>query len=43
VVDEAGTSTRGMRMRGIQGDQMAAARIAFRRGVAFKISSRIPR
>jgi hypothetical protein len=32
VVDEAGTSTRTGRMKGVQGDQRAAARIAFRRG-----------
>ncbi len=32
VVDEAGTSARTGRMRGVQGDQGAAARIAFRRG-----------
>lgn len=35
VVDEAGTSTRNTRMKGIQGDQRAAAKIAFRKGVAF--------
>jgi hypothetical protein len=35
VVDEAGTSVRGLRMKGVQGDQRAAARIAFRKGVAF--------
>jgi len=32
IVDEAGTSVRTTRMRGVQGDQGAAARIAFRRG-----------
>jgi hypothetical protein len=32
VVDEAGTSVRTARMKGVQGDQGAAARIAFRRG-----------
>jgi len=35
VVDEAGTSARGVKMRGVQGDQRAAARIAFRKGVVF--------
>jgi hypothetical protein len=35
VVDEAGTSARGVKMKGVQGDQRAAARIAFRKGVAF--------
>lgn len=32
VVDESGTSVRRVRMRGVQGDQGAAARIAFRKG-----------
>lgn len=32
VVDESGTSARTSRMKGVQGDQSAAARIAFRRG-----------
>jgi hypothetical protein len=32
MVDESGTSVRRMRMRGIQGDQGAAAKIAFRKG-----------
>lgn len=32
LVDEAGTSTRGPRTKGLQKDQGAAARIAFRRG-----------
>jgi hypothetical protein len=32
IVDEAGTSARTGRMKGVQGDQRAAARIAFRRG-----------
>ena len=32
IVDESGTSVRRMRMKGIQGDQGAAARIAFRKG-----------
>lgn len=40
VVDEAGTSVRDVRMKGVQGDQRAAARIAFRKGIAF---SRAPR
>jgi hypothetical protein len=35
VVDEAGTSARSVRMKGVQGDQRAAARIAFRKGVVF--------
>ncbi len=32
VVDESGTSVRSQRMKGVQGDQGAAARIAFRKG-----------
>lgn len=32
MVDESGTSVRRVRMRGIQGDQGAAAKIAFRKG-----------
>jgi hypothetical protein len=32
AVDESGTSVRRVRMKGIQGDQVAAARIAFRKG-----------
>lgn len=32
IVDEAGTSVRTARMKGVQGDQGAAARIAFRKG-----------
>ena len=32
VVDESGTSTRSPKMRGVQRDQVAAARIAFRKG-----------
>lgn len=32
VVDESGTSARSPRMKGVQGDAVAAARIAFRRG-----------
>jgi hypothetical protein len=35
MVDEAGTSSRRTRIRGIQGDQMAAAKIALRKGVPF--------
>jgi hypothetical protein len=43
VVDEAGTSVRGIRMRGVQGDQRAAARIAFRKGTVLGKGSRTPR
>ena len=32
VVDESGTSTRSPKMKGVQRDQVAAARIAFRKG-----------
>jgi hypothetical protein len=32
MVDESGTSVKRVRMRGIQGDEGAAARIAFRKG-----------
>ncbi|MDA4124862.1 MAG: hypothetical protein OK438_05380 [Thaumarchaeota archaeon] len=32
LVDESGTTSRSARMRGVQGDQRAAARIAFRKG-----------
>jgi len=35
IVDEAGTSVKGLRMKGVQGDQRAAARIALRKGIAF--------
>ena len=35
MVDEAGTSARGSKMKGLQGDQSAAAKIAFRKGVLF--------
>ncbi len=35
LVDESGTSTRNVRLKGVQGDQSAAARIAFRKGVVF--------
>jgi hypothetical protein len=41
IVDEAGTSARTGRMKGVQGDQRAAARIAFRRGEV--VSSGKPR
>ena len=40
MVDEAGTSSRGRMMRGVQGDQMAAARIAFRRGIPLEAGPR---
>ena len=40
VVDEAGTSSRGARIKGVQGDQMAAARIAFRKGAPFDVGPR---
>jgi hypothetical protein len=40
VVDEAGTSARGVKMKGVQGDQRAAARIAFRKGVPFSAPPR---
>jgi len=33
MVDESGTSVRRVRMKGIQGDEGAAAKIAFRKGV----------
>ncbi len=43
VVDESGTSSRAVRMRGVQGDQRAAAKIAFRKGDPFvRWSSRTP-
>ena len=42
IVDEAGTSVRGVKMRGVQGDQLAAARIAFRKGVPFSLPPRSP-
>lgn len=35
VVDESGTSARSVKMKGVQGDQSAAARIAFRKGATF--------
>ena len=41
MVDESGTSVRRVRMRGIQGDQGAAAKIAFRKGEV--VSPRSPR
>ena len=37
VVDESGTSVRRVRLRGVQGDQGAAARIAFRKGEAVSL------
>jgi hypothetical protein len=40
VVDEAGTSSRRTRIRGIQGDQMAAAKIALRKGSPLKQTPR---
>jgi len=41
IVDESGTSVRRVRARGIQGDQGAAAKIAFRKGEV--VSPRNPR
>jgi len=41
MVDESGTSVRRVRMRGIQGDEGAAAKIAFRKGEI--VSPRSPR
>jgi hypothetical protein len=35
IVDESGTSARTVKMKGIQGDQRAAAKIAFRKGAPF--------
>jgi hypothetical protein len=44
IVDEAGTSIRTAKMKGIQVDQVAAARIAFRRGeVVSSVRPRNPR
>ena len=40
VVDESGTSSRSSKMKGVQGDQRAAARIAFRKGVVFNQKSK---
>jgi hypothetical protein len=40
LVNEAGTSSRETRMKGIQGDQMAAAKIAFRKGLPLKRNPR---
>ena len=40
IVDESGTSARGAKMKGVQGDQRAAARIAFRKGNLFMRSPR---
>ena len=39
MVDESGTSVRRVRMKGIQGDQGAAAKIAFRKGEALSPGS----
>ncbi len=36
LVDESGTSARGARMKGVQVDQSAAARIAFRKGLVVR-------
>lgn len=41
VVDESGTSTRGAKMKGVQGDERAAAQIAFRKGEV--VSHGVPR
>ena len=38
MVDEAGTSSRTVKMKGTQGDQSAAAKIAFRKGLTFRFS-----
>ena len=37
IVDEAGTSVRNSKMKGVQGDQGAAAKIAFRRGAVVSL------
>jgi len=37
LVDEAGTSDRSGRMKGVQGDQSAAAKIAFRKGSSVQL------
>jgi hypothetical protein len=39
MVDESGTSVRRVRMRGIQGDEGAAAKIAFRKGEVVSLKS----
>ncbi|MGD1054535.1 MAG: hypothetical protein ABR867_00420 [Nitrososphaerales archaeon] len=39
MVDESGTSVRRVKMRGIQGDQGAAAKIAFRKGEVIRPGS----
>jgi hypothetical protein len=39
MVDESGTSVRRVRMKGIQGDQGAAAKIAFRKGEVVSLGS----
>lgn len=38
MVDEAGTSSRTVKTKGAQGDQNAAAKIAFRKGLTFRSS-----
>jgi hypothetical protein len=40
LVDEAGTSSRTSRTKGAQGDQSAAAKIAFRKGLVFHSGGR---
>lgn len=40
LVDESGTSARTSKMKGVQRDQVAAARIAFRKGVAVSRATR---
>lgn len=40
VVDESGTSTRSSKMKGVQQDQVAAAKIAFRKGEVVSHGSR---
>jgi len=40
MVDESGTSVRRVRLRGVQGDQGAAAKIAFRKGEVISLSPR---
>jgi hypothetical protein len=37
IVDESGTSSRSAKLKGIQGDQRAAAKIAFRKGIPFTL------
>lgn len=43
LVDESGTSSRGVKIQGIQGDQRAAARIALRKGAIFTRNARSQR